>query len=89
MILLDTNVLSEVMRKEPSVIVLSGLDAQPVEQIWVCAISRAEVFLGITLLAEGKRRRANMPVALQRAMNALIGRVAAQTRRKQMGCWVL
>jgi predicted nucleic acid-binding protein len=56
MILLDTNVLSEVMRKEPSVMVLSWLDAQPVEQIWVCAISRAEIFLGITLLPEGKRR---------------------------------
>lgn len=56
MILLDTNVLSEVMRKEPSVIVLRWLDAQPVEQIWVCAISRAEIFLGITLLPEGKRR---------------------------------
>ena len=56
MILLDTNVLSEVMRKEPSVIVLRWLDAQPVEQICVCAISRAEIFLGITLLPEGKRR---------------------------------
>jgi toxin FitB len=56
MILLDTNVLSEVMRREPSAIVLRWLDAQPVEQMWVCAISRAEIFLGITLLPEGKRR---------------------------------
>lgn len=58
MILLDTNVLSEVMRKAPSVIVLRWLDAQPVEQIWVSAISRAEIFLGIRLLPEGKRRDA-------------------------------
>jgi predicted nucleic acid-binding protein len=56
MIILDTNVLSEVMRKDPSLIVLSWLDAHSVEQIWVCAISRAEIFLGITLLPEGKRR---------------------------------
>ena len=56
MILLDTNVLSEVMRKAPSVTVLRWLDAQPVEQIWVSAISRAEIFLGIRLLPGGKRR---------------------------------
>lgn len=58
MILLDTNVLSEVMKKNPSGIVLRWLDAQPVEQIWVCVISRAEIFLGIRLLPEEKRRDA-------------------------------
>lgn len=64
MILLDTNVLSEVMRKDPSVIVLRWLDTQPVEQIWVSAISRAEIFLGIRLLPEGKRRDALHAAAL-------------------------
>lgn len=64
MILLDTNVLSEVMRKDPSVIVLRWLDTQPVEQIWVSAISRAEIFLGVRLLPEGKRRDALHAAAL-------------------------
>lgn len=46
------------MKKNPSGIVLRWLDAQPVEQIWVCVISRAEIFLGIRLLPEEKRRDA-------------------------------
>lgn len=64
MILLDTNVLSEVMRKDPSVIVLRWLDTQPVEQIWVSAISRAEIFLGSRLLHKGKRSDALHTAAL-------------------------
>lgn len=64
MILLDTNVLSEAMRLEPSAIVLNWLDAQPTDQIWVSSISRAEIFLGIALLPEGKRRKALHDAAL-------------------------
>jgi predicted nucleic acid-binding protein len=66
MILLDTNVLSEVMRKEPSPIVLNWLDAQLIDQLWVSSISRAEIFLGIALLPEGKRR-----IALHDAATAM------------------
>ncbi|ACK80189.1 type II toxin-antitoxin system VapC family toxin [Acidithiobacillus ferrooxidans] len=56
MILLDTNVLSEFMRPAPSLQVVAWLDAQAAEQVWVCAISRAEVELGVALLPDGQRK---------------------------------
>ena len=57
MILLDTNVLSEFMRVAPAPVVVAWLDEQPSDQIWTCAINRAEVELGIALLPEGRRKR--------------------------------
>lgn len=58
MMLLDTNVLSECMRRSPSAQVVAWLDAQAAERLWVCAISRAEIELGIALLADGQRKLA-------------------------------
>jgi predicted nucleic acid-binding protein len=57
MYLLDTTVLSEVMRPLPSANVLAWLDEQVPDQVWICAISRAEIALGIALLPEGQRKR--------------------------------
>ena len=54
--LLDTNVLSETMRTSPTAAVLAWLDAQGLDQVWICAISRAEIALGIALLPEGSRK---------------------------------
>ena len=50
MILLDTNVLSECMRPAPAPVVVDWLDAQEPQRVWICAISRAEIELGIALL---------------------------------------
>lgn len=58
MILLDTNVLSEFMRPQPSAQVLSWLNGQPAEEVWISAISRAEIELGLALLPEGRRQAA-------------------------------
>lgn len=55
-ILLDTNVLSELMRPTPAAEVLNWFDRQQGATFFVCAIARAEVFLGIALLPAGKRR---------------------------------
>ena len=57
MILLDTNVLSEFMRPQPSAQVVAWLDAQPVRQLWTSAISRAEIELGLALMPSGKRQK--------------------------------
>lgn len=57
MILLDTNVLSEFMRVKPSAVVVDWLDRQPADRIWISAITRAEIELGIALLADGRRKR--------------------------------
>lgn len=56
MILLDTNVLSEFMRAVPAPQVVRWLDAQPADRVWVSAITRAEIELGVALLPDGQRK---------------------------------
>ena len=56
MILLDTNVLSELMKSTPETTVLQWMDALPAAAYSICAISKAEIQLGIALLPEGKRK---------------------------------
>lgn len=57
MIVLDTNVLSALMRREPDPAVVAWLDGQPGESIWTTAITVFEVLFGLELLARGRRRR--------------------------------
>lgn len=57
MIILDTNVISEVMRPEPNPRVLTWLDAQPIHRLFTTAISAAELRLGVARLPLGARRR--------------------------------
>jgi predicted nucleic acid-binding protein len=57
MILLDTNVVSELMRREPDPSVLSWVDAQPVHLLNISAVTRAEIELGIALLPDGRLKR--------------------------------
>ncbi|MGB9670694.1 MAG: type II toxin-antitoxin system VapC family toxin [Halothiobacillaceae bacterium] len=64
--LLDTNVLSEFIRPQPSEAVTLWLDRLSTEQVWTCAISRAEIALGLALMPTGKRR-----AALARATQAM------------------
>ena len=68
MILLDTNVLSALMRREPDPAVMTWLDNQPAESIWTTTITVFEVRTGIELLAQGRRRR-----QLEQAFAELIG----------------
>lgn len=65
MILLDTNVLSELMRPLPDPSVVTWLDAQPEQDIWISAITVAEIRMGILRLAQGKRRHLLLSVAEQ------------------------
>jgi predicted nucleic acid-binding protein len=55
-ILLDTNVLSEFMRPVSAAHVVAWLDAQVSDQVWVSAITRAEIELGIALMPDGQRK---------------------------------
>lgn len=57
MILLDTNVLSELMRRSPNEKVVGVINKQPVESSYISAITHAEILQGIALLAEGKRKQ--------------------------------
>jgi len=64
MILLDTNVLSELMRPQPNPVVVAWVNAQS-SVAWVNAITLAEISLGIVLLPVGKRRDAFAAAARQ------------------------
>lgn len=55
-ILLDTNVLSELMRPAPAVEVLAWFARHPDTVFQISAITCAEILLGIALLPGGKRR---------------------------------
>jgi len=57
MILLDTNVLSELMKTNPDKGVVAWVDEQPISTLFTSAITRAEIELGIALLPEGQRKR--------------------------------
>jgi toxin FitB len=54
--LLDTNVLSELMRPGPSPAVLAWIGGAGVESLALSAVSRSEIRYGLALLPEGKRR---------------------------------
>ena len=58
MIILDTNVLSTLMRKLPDAAVVRWLDRQPAESIWITSVTLFEARLGLALLPDGKRRAA-------------------------------
>ena len=55
-VLLDTNVLSELMRRQPDARVLAWFEQHPDFVYAISAITRAEILLGIALLPAGKRR---------------------------------
>ncbi|MBU0656046.1 MAG: type II toxin-antitoxin system VapC family toxin [Gammaproteobacteria bacterium] len=57
MILLDTNVISELMKVNPEPNVLAWTDRQLDTDLYFSAISKGEVEWGIALLADGKRKR--------------------------------
>ena len=55
-IILDTNVLSELMRSQPAPIVVAWFARQTAATFYITAITQAEILLGIALLPAGKRR---------------------------------
>ncbi len=57
MIILDTNVLSALMRDEPDRRVVEWLDGQAASSTWITSITVFEIRLGLALLPDGRRRR--------------------------------
>ena len=54
--LLDTNVVSELMKPLPNPAVLAWLDGQPATGLFSSVVTLAEIELGIALLPDGKRK---------------------------------
>jgi len=56
-IILDTNVLSALMRIAPEAQIVRWLDHQPAESVWITTITLFETRLGLALLPKGRRRQ--------------------------------
>jgi predicted nucleic acid-binding protein len=94
-IILDTNVISALMRSEADPVVVRWLDGLPPESLWTTAITVFEVRLGLEVLAAGRRRRlleAAFAAALDEDFGGRVlpfdqaaaqtaGRIAAERRR--------
>jgi predicted nucleic acid-binding protein len=66
-IILDTNVLSALMRSMPDRAVVSWLDRQPADSIWMTSVTLFEVRFGLAVLPHGKRR-----LGLERAFEKVV-----------------
>src|SRR6476620_6951067 len=67
MIILDTNVLSALMRTNPEAVVVAWLDRQPADSVWLTSITVFEARFGLALLPRG-RRRSGLERALDRVL---------------------
>jgi len=75
MILLDTNVMSEPLRQAPESRVIEWIDAQPMETLFLSAITVAELRAGVALLPAGKRRAGLQDNLEKRVLPLFAGRV--------------
>ncbi len=72
MILLDTNVLSAMMRAVVEPAVERWFDEQPPESVWTTSITVFEIQFGLKLLAPG-RRLDQLEMAFRRAIDEVLG----------------
>jgi predicted nucleic acid-binding protein len=66
-IVLDTNVLSALMRTKPDPVVVEWLDRQPADSVWITSITVFEARFGLALLPKGRRRS-----SLERAFDRVL-----------------
>jgi hypothetical protein len=75
MIVLDTNVLSELLRPSPEARVMAWLDEQPRASVFTSAVTQGEILYGIRLLPEGQRRKKLWEAAVAIFTDDFSGRV--------------
>ncbi len=75
MIVLDTNVISELMRPQPDPTVLAWVADQPRPALYTTSINRAEVLYGVAALPAGRRRSAFEAVVAAIFAEEFAGRV--------------
>jgi hypothetical protein len=82
MILLDTSVISEPLRRAPDARVINWIDAQSLETLFLSAITVAELRFGVANLPVGKRRD-----ELQNSLeNQILPLFAGRVRPFDMDC---
>ena len=75
MIVLDTNVVSELMRDSPHQTVRAWFSDQPASSLFVTTVTEAEILTGIALLPPGRRRRGLSEAAARVFATLLTGRI--------------
>ena len=75
MIVLDTNVLSELMRAEPSATVAAWVANRPASSLFTTAVTQAEILCGVALLPQGERRAALARAVVGMFEEDFVGRV--------------
>ncbi len=76
MILLDTNVLSALMRQTPDLVVVKWLDQQPRLSLWTTSITILEIRFGIAILSSGRRQEL-LSEAFKKAIEEMLDRRVA------------
>jgi predicted nucleic acid-binding protein len=56
MLMLDTNMLSEIMRSEPEQKVVDWIVRQPSDELFTAAVCQAEILSGLAVMPSGRRR---------------------------------
>ena len=75
MIVLDTNIISELMRREPDGRVMAWIGEQPMAGVFTTTLTQAEIFYGLALLPDGSRRDDLLAAARPMFDVDLVGRV--------------
>lgn len=75
MIVLDTNVISELWKAEPAPQVLAWVDAQMVETLYLSAITVAELRFGLAAMPAGRRRTTYLDRLEHEVIPAFTGRI--------------
>lgn len=75
MIVLDTNVLSEMMRSFPSAQIVRWVREQPLALLFTTSVTQAEILYGLELLPVGRRRHALEMAIVSMFENDFSGRI--------------
>lgn len=77
MILIDTNVISELMKAMPNKIVLEWIDRQEATELFISTITLAEISYGLNALPDGKRRESLESAFSKAILESFTGRILA------------
>lgn len=81
MIVLDTNVVSALMRQAPDADVIAWLDAQPRTSIWTTSVTILEIRFGLQIMATGRRQS-----LLMRAFDAMLDKMGQRIAPFDAAC---
>lgn len=87
MILLDSCVISEVLKSEPSAQVLSWLDSLPEERVFLPSLVIGEIRKGIELLPSGAKKAA-LTIWLEQLQQRFTGRILPLDQETAV-CWAV